>query len=145
MRGHFGIGIYHIKNGINIGTLWRSAWTLDASYIFTINKRYKRQASDTYKSWRHIPLFHYDTFDEFYKHMPYDSRLVGVETEGESLVNYSHHQRCIYLMGAEDHGLPPNVVDRCHDVIEIPMVRSNCFNVSVAGSIVMYDRYSKQL
>lgn len=142
-RGYFGIGIYHIKSKVNIGTLWRSAYILNAQYIFTVGRRYKDQSSDTCKAWRHIPLYHFSSFDEFYNTMPYNARLVAVETGGETLVDYSHHQRCIYLLGAEDHGLPEDVLRRCHEAIEIPMIRNNCFNVAVAGSIIMYDRLSK--
>lgn len=33
---YFAIGIYHPKTEMNMGTLWRSAYQLGASYIFTI-------------------------------------------------------------------------------------------------------------
>lgn len=52
MSGYFEIGIFHSKTEQNIGTLWRSAYQLGASGIFTIGKRYKEMSSDTYKtSW----------------------------------------------------------------------------------------------
>lgn len=140
---YFGIGIMQHKRGHNIGTLWRSAYILGASYIFTIGKSYKKQTSDVLKSWREIPLFHYDDFDDFYKHIPYNSKLVGVELDerSEILSEYMHTPRAAYLLGAEDNGLPPEVLDRCHDLIQLPGNIS--LNVAVAGSIVMYDRVSK--
>ena len=54
MRGYFGIGIQNAKTDENIGTLWRSAFIMGASFIFTIGKRYKKQATDTPKSWKNI-------------------------------------------------------------------------------------------
>jgi tRNA (guanosine-2'-O-)-methyltransferase len=44
MRGYYGIGIENVKTAENVGTLWRSAYILGASFIFTIGKRYKKQA-----------------------------------------------------------------------------------------------------
>lgn len=40
-KGFFGIGVYQIKRSENIGTLWRSAYILGASFIFTIEKNTK--------------------------------------------------------------------------------------------------------
>lgn len=140
---YFGIGIMQFKRGYNIGTLWRSAHILGASYIFTIGKSYKKQASDVLKSWREIPLFHYEDFEDFYNHIPYNSRLVGVELDdrAEMLSEYQHTPRAVYLLGAEDNGLPSEVLDKCHEIVQLP--GTNSLNVAVAGSIVMYDRVSK--
>lgn len=140
---YFGIGILQHKRGHNIGTLWRTAHILGASYIFTIGKSYKKQTSDVLKSWREIPLFHYDDFDDFYEHLPYNSRLVGVEMEerAEAIGDYEHSERAVYLLGAEDNGLPLDILDRCHELIQLPGEIS--MNVAVSGSIVMYDRVNK--
>jgi tRNA G18 (ribose-2'-O)-methylase SpoU len=142
-RGFFGIGILSPKKEQNIGTLWRTASILGASFIFTIGKRYSRQASDTMQSWRHIPLYNYDSFTDFYKSLPYDCRLIGIELHEKSVLlsKFVHPERCIYLLGAEDHGLSTEAISKCHSIVQLP--GDNCMNVSVAGSIVMYDRISK--
>ena len=143
MRGFFAVGIEGTKNSINVGTLWRSAFILGASYIFTVGKRYPQQPSDTPKSWKHIPLFHYGDMIDFVLHMPHDCRLVGVEMEEEAvpLKEYVHFERSIYLLGAEDNGLSQEALKICHDLVVLPGERS--LNVSTAGSIVLYDRVSK--
>jgi len=143
MRGYSAIGIIGCKTEINVGTLWRSAFIFGAAYIFTIGKRYKQQSSDTQKAWRKIPLFAYATFDEFKNGLPFDARIVGVEIVDGSvpLEGYVHPERAVYLLGAEDHGIPSAALDRCHDVVQLP--GAYCLNVSVAGSIVMYDRLLK--
>jgi tRNA G18 (ribose-2'-O)-methylase SpoU len=143
MRGFFGIGIQNTKTEMNIGTLWRSAHIMGASFIFTIGKRYKKQASDTMASWRHIPLYNYDTFIDFYRAMPYDCQLVGIELDESAVMinEFSHPERCIYLLGAEDNGLTREAVDACHKIVQLP--GNYCMNVAVAGSIVMFDRLSK--
>ena len=142
-RGYFGIGIENCKTELNIGTLWRSAHIMGASFIFTIGKRYKKQSSDTMKTWRSIPLYHYDTFEEFYKSMPHDCILTGVEIHESSkpIKEYKHPERCIYLLGAEDHGLSSIAIEKCHNLIQLE--GDYCLNVSVAGSIVIFDRLTK--
>ena len=140
-RGYFEIGIYHGKTVENIGTLWRSAFQLGASGIFTIGKRYSRQASDTVKAYRHIPMRDYETFERFYENIPYDCQLVGVEMGGKPLAGFCHPERAIYLLGAEDSGLPKAIMERCHRLISLEAIRTESYNVSVAGSIVMYHRF----
>lgn len=143
-RGYFGIGIFHGKNEENLGTLWRSAFILEADFIFTIGKRYRRQASDTTSAPKHIPLFHFETYEDFLRHIPYDCPVCAIELNEKSvsLTEYKHPEKCVYLLGAEDHGIPENVLEQCKDIVQIP--GRSCYNVAVAGSIVMYDRQCKK-
>ena len=142
-RGYFGIGIFHGKTETNIGTLWRSAAILGADFIFTIGRRYKQQCSDTMKAPRHIPLYNYKDYDDFFAHVPYGCPVVAVELSDNSipLEKYVHPERCIYLLGAEDHGLPDNILSRCRETVQL--IGDYCMNVATAGSIVMYDRAVK--
>ena len=142
-RGYFGIGVFHGKNEQNIGTLWRSANIMGADFIFTIGKRYQRQCSDTMKTPKHIPLFNYENWEDFKKHIPFDCPVVAIELEENSipLEVYHHRERCIYLLGAEDYGLPSEVLARCRETVQL--LGDYCYNVSTAGSIVMYDRAAK--
>jgi len=143
MRGYFGIGIYAPKNGVNIGTLWRSAYIYGAAFIFTIGRRYQKQASDTVYSIRHVPLFNYLVYEDFYKNIPYDCRLVCIENLGDKLLpNFQHPERAVYLLGAEDSGLPKAILDK-NITVNIPSMKEFSLNVATAGSIVMYDRFIK--
>ena len=146
MGGYFEIGIFNGKFVHNIGTLWRSAYTFGAAGIFTINKRYKKQCSDTLKTWRNIPLRHYLTYEDFYEHIPYDAQFICIELtdQGCSLPEFTHPKRAIYLLGAEDNGLPERIWKHCHTVT-IPAPMPFCLNVATAGSIILYDRYTKGL
>lgn len=119
--------MYHPKTTENIGTLWRSAHNFGADFIFTIGKRYQKQASDTTKASRHIP---------------HGCQIVFVEqTEGaRNLKDAVHPETAAYVLGAEDYGVPEDLMRGYQKVqIESPM----CLNVAVAGSIVMYDRKVK--
>lgn len=140
MRGYFEIGIYQGKTPANLGTLWRSAYQLGASGVFLIGNRFQKQASDTVKAYRHIPLREYADFDHFQSSLPYDCMLVGVEMGGRSLSGYTHHERSIYLLGAEDYGLPKEVIEKCQSIISLEAINTLSYNVAVAGSLVMYHR-----
>lgn len=139
-RGFFGIGVYHPKTSVNVGTLWRSAHLLGASYIFTIGPRYRKQSSDTMQTPRHIPLLNFETFEDFRRHLPEGCRLVAVELTDDAvdLAEFKHPQQACYLLGAEDYGIPKDVLARCHGVVRLRGEHS--MNVAVAGSIVMYHR-----
>jgi tRNA G18 (ribose-2'-O)-methylase SpoU len=143
VRGYCGIGIQNIKTEMNIGTLWRSAKILGASFIFTIGKRYKKQSSDTLKAWRSVPFYEYENFEQFHSNIPYDCQLIGVEItdNAKQIKNFVHPERCIYLLGAEDNGLTGEAIKACSAIVQLP--GEFCLNVAVAGSIVLYDRLNK--
>ncbi|WP_353778251.1 TrmH family RNA methyltransferase [Winogradskyella sp. 3972H.M.0a.05] len=136
----FGIGIQNGKTPENLGVLWRSAQNLGASFIFTIGNRYAKQASDTHNAVKSMPYFHYETFEDFYAHLPKGAMLVGVEMTENAvpLEAFEHPRRCVYLLGAEDHGLSKKAIEKSHHLVKFKSELS--LNVSVAGSIVMYDR-----
>ena len=41
-RGYFGVGIYQPKHWENVGTLWRSAYQLGASFLVVVGSRPRR-------------------------------------------------------------------------------------------------------
>ncbi len=133
----------HPTKEINVGTLWRSAYILGASFIFTVSERYKRQSSDVVVTPSRIPLYHYEDFADLKKHLPHGAPLVGVElTErAEYVSDFEHPRRAVYLLGSETNGLSENVLAECHHVVKLPGEFS--LNVAVAGSIIMHDRISK--
>lgn len=140
---YFGIGVYRPKTAENVGSLWRTAYILGADYIFLIDAKYKKQASDVLKVWSKIPLFQFEDFESFRTSMPYSCRLIGIEQDKTSIPikDYEHHGRAVYLLGSEDNGLPKEIKEQCHELIELPGESS--MNVAVAGSIVVFDRVNK--
>lgn len=143
-RGYFGIGAVNMKNNLNYGTLFRSAFNFHADFIFLIGKRFKRQASDTLNTDDHIPLYEYRTPEEFLNNRPHNCPLVSIEIADNSisLPKFSHPERAIYLLGPEDGNILPELIEHSNATVNIPT--DDCMNVSVAGSIVMYDRILKR-
>lgn len=142
-RGFFGIGIEYPRTAANIGTLWRSAHIMQADFMFVIGQHYQSVRTDTLKSWKHIPLFEFESFEHFHASLPKDAKLVGIELDSRSvpLTTYQHPERAVYLLGSERDGLSAEALDKCDDVVQIPGEYS--LNVSAAGSIVLYDRLLK--
>jgi tRNA G18 (ribose-2'-O)-methylase SpoU len=143
-RGYFAIGVYHPKTEVNVGSLYRTAHLYGAAFVFTVGHRYRPQASDTMRTPQHKPLFHYSDINDLIEHLPNSAPLVGVELDERavSLPDFTHPERAVYLLGAEDHGLPPQVMDACHYLVTIPTLLPYSMNVAVAGSIVLYDRFT---
>lgn len=144
-NGFFGIGIMNNSDEANIGMLWRSAFILGASFIFTVAKRYKQQGSDTVTTWAKIPLYHYKDLDNLKNNLPYSTKLVAVELtdSAESILKFEHPEQAVYLLGNEQIGLSKQVIESCHSTVKLPGKYS--LNVAVAGSIVMYDRLAKTM
>lgn len=141
--GYFGIGIENAKTPENLGVLWRTAQNLGANFIFTIGHRYSKQACDTHDAVKAIPYFHYSDFEHFYNNLPKGAMLIGVELTDDAidLNDFKHPRSCVYLLGAEDHGLTNKAISKSQHLIKFNTPKS--LNVAVAGSIIMYDRFVK--
>ncbi len=142
-RGYFAVGIYSGKTPANTGTLWRSAHSLGASFMFTVGCRYHYDRTDTTKAALHVPLFNFASVDELRRFAPKQCELVGVELTdvAEPIAAFEHPERAIYMLGAEDYGLSKDALDACSRVVVLP--GRYCLNVAVAGSMVMFDRIRK--
>ena len=138
--GYFEIGIFQPKHWENVGTLWRTAWQLGASGIFTIGEKPRRQPTDVLRVDKRIPLRWYPDFDAFLAARPQGAQLIGIEMGGESLSTFTHPVRAVYLLGSEVNGLPKEVTAKCEHVLEIESVNYPSYNVAVSGALVMYHR-----
>lgn len=68
-------------------------------------------------------------------------RIVGLEQNKRSinLVDYKKPEKIALLLGEEVHGIEDSLLDKCDDIIEIPMVgKKESFNVSVAAGIALF-------
>ncbi|KAL7435429.1 hypothetical protein ACHAXH_005439 [Discostella pseudostelligera] len=142
--GYFGIGILHPKACENVGTLWRSAYQLGASILYTIGGRYKSSSTDTLNVPARIPLIELDDWTSFVEWAsPKSAVWVVIEMGGTPLSEFVHPRNAIYILGSEDHGVPKSVVRGCREVVSLECELYGSYNVAVAGSIVMYDRMMK--
>lgn len=140
---YFGIGIRQPKHDENVGTLMRAALSFGASYVFTVGRKYYRQATDTTHATKQIPYIHFKSDDDFLEHIPQNCRIVCVENtqQAHSIKNFVHPRNAIYLLGSEVSGLPKRFTDKFYTII---LPGQYCHNVSLAGGMVMFDRVQKE-
>ena len=141
MRGYFGIGVEGITKPMNVGSLFRTAHAFGASFVFTVDARYKRgeaENSDTSRTAQQVPLYEFDSVEAL--RLPTDCALVGIELldEAQELPSVRHPRCAAYVLGPERGALSPKLLACCDQVVKIPT--KFCINVAVAGAIVMYDR-----
>jgi 23S rRNA (guanosine2251-2'-O)-methyltransferase len=87
-----------------------------------------------------VPFEYRETLDlDEFKNEGY--RLVALEQDESSILlnDYSAPEKIALLIGEEVHGIEPELLEQCEDVIEIPMQgQKESFNVSVATGIALY-------
>ena len=143
-NGYFGIAILNPKTCENVGTLWRTAYQLNASIIYTIGSRYKVSSTDTLNVPNRIPLLELNDWTSFVETAsPKGCVWVCIEMGGTPLSEFEHPKNAVYILGSEDHGVPKSVLRGCREVVSLEGVNYGSYNVAVAGSIVMYDRMIK--
>ena len=133
----------NVKQHANTGTLWRSAYQLGASFVFTVGARYRSQPTDTIHATSRMPLYDLNDWSAFVEFAPRGAMWVAVEMGGTPLEDFVHPHCAIYLLGSEDAGLPKAVLSACQHVVSLGSERYASYNVATAGAIVMYDRKSK--
>jgi tRNA(Leu) C34 or U34 (ribose-2'-O)-methylase TrmL len=140
-RGLAGIGLYIPRKQENIGGILRAAYNFDASFIAIAGTKYKKNATDTPKAYRHIPLFHVTNLKEI---IPYDCIPVAVDLleDATPLPDYIHPRSAFYIFGPENGTLGQEVTDWCDDKIYIPTTQ--CMNLAATVNVILYDRLAKR-
>lgn len=141
-RGYAAIGLHMPKTPSNIGSVLRAAGCYGAAMVAASGQRYKRAATDTQASYRHLPLIQ---TDDLHSVVPYDCVPVAVDLIDGAipLHKYFHPERAFYVFGPEDGTLGKAVTDWCRDVIYIPT--KHCMNLAATVNVVLYDRQAKSL
>ena len=142
-----GIGVFNPKHGGNLSILFRTIGSLDCvDFLFTIGERYKPTHADTIAATKRIPCFNFTNFEDFYSHIPQHCETVAVELHRKSkdLFDFKPPKRVIYLLGAEDEGIPEKYVDTCRHKVKLPSPLGISMNLSSTGSMVLYHHMLMQ-
>ena len=76
--GFVGIGIFNVKRTHNFGALIRAARVFGASFVFSVGSRNPQEHSSIGIE-RVLPIFHFDSVEQFISSIPVNARLVCVE------------------------------------------------------------------
>ncbi len=142
MRGFFAIGAERISKPLNLGALMRTADAFGASFVFSIGSPANlvaEQYSDTSRSYDRLPYYALPSLSEL--RLPEGCKMIGVELtdDAEELPRFRHPLKAAYLLGPEKGELSAQSLAACSHVVKIPT--RFCINLSLAGALVMYDRY----
>lgn len=140
MRGYCGIGLNNPKNALNVGSVLRAAGIFGAAFVAASGSRFGRASTDTMNHYRHLPLFRPESLFDL---LPYDCVPVAVDKVPGAipLFGYEHPRSAYYIFGQEDGTLGKSILDRCRDVVYVPM--EGCMNLAASVNVVLYDRLSK--
>ena len=139
-RGYSAVALVRPKSADNYGTALRSCVVFGVDLVQVVGRRFRKQASDTVRSWSKVPVLH----DQDDLVVPYDCVPVAVELVpgATPLPAFVHPERALYVFGPEDGSLPPAMLARCARVVSIP--GAYCLNLAAAVTVVLYDRAAKQ-
>jgi tRNA(Leu) C34 or U34 (ribose-2'-O)-methylase TrmL len=141
-RGYAAIGLHMPKTVANVGSVLRAAGCYGAAMVAASGQRYRRAATDTQASYRHLPLIQ---TDDLHSVVPFDCVPVAVDLiEGaRPLHAYTHPERAFYIFGPEDGTLGKAITGWCRDVVYIPT--RHCMNLAATVNVVLYDRMVKRM
>jgi tRNA(Leu) C34 or U34 (ribose-2'-O)-methylase TrmL len=103
---------------------------------------YRLPREERMRGYQDVHLCHSETpLDAF------DRGTVPVAVElrrgSESLIDFVHPDRAVYVFGPEDGSLDRGVLGLCHRFVVIPT--RHCTNLSAAVYTVLYDRHAKRV
>eukprot|EP00747_Dinoflagellata_sp_TGD_P029236 gnl/TRDRNA2_/TRDRNA2_133786_c0_seq2.p1 gnl/TRDRNA2_/TRDRNA2_133786_c0~~gnl/TRDRNA2_/TRDRNA2_133786_c0_seq2.p1 ORF type:complete len:123 (-),score=2.90 gnl/TRDRNA2_/TRDRNA2_133786_c0_seq2:260-628(-) len=91
--GFFGIGIIQGTRNESWRTLWRSAYQLGASFVFTVGARKLISGigvTERKTEFRTFPAWRFDDFADFAACAPFAAPLVAIEMGGQPLETFEH-------------------------------------------------------
>lgn len=139
-RGYFLVALERPKLDSNVGGVLRAAHVFGGCGVVIAGQRFRREASDTSKAWRHIPIL---VTEDVLDVLPYDCNPIAVELVAGAtpLPRFQHPERAMYVFGPEDGSVSKETLERCVSKIIIPS--RHCLNLAAAVNVVLYDRVSK--
>ena len=140
-RGYAAIGLDHPKTKENVGSALRAVQCYDAAMLAIAGKRFQKASTDTFKTYRHIPVLE---VEDLHAVIPHGAVPVAIELiEGAlDLTTYKHPERAFYIFGPEDGTLGQRVLSWCRDIVYVPTER--CMNLAATVNVVLYGRRAKQ-
>ncbi len=143
-RHNFAVLCCNFAGDFNLGTVIRNNNAFLAKEVFIYgNKRWDRRGAlgtHHYSHIKHLPTTNH--LDEIK-----DYTWVGVDNIDKISVpmdSYVWPDNALLCFGEEQHGLPPEVIARCRDIVYIRQFGSvRSLNVGSASAIAMYDYTSK--
>ncbi|MDR3376196.1 MAG: RNA methyltransferase [Ancalomicrobiaceae bacterium] len=145
------VALEGIKDPGNLGTIIRTVDSVGASGVILVGETTDPFAIEavraTMGSIFHVPIAR-ASLDDFLA-FARAKRLPMFGTHLAGAVDYrtpDYPEPAVLLMGNEQSGLPPRLVEACTQVIKIPMVgEADSLNLAIATGVTLYEMRRKRL
>ncbi|NUP07629.1 MAG: TrmH family RNA methyltransferase [Polyangiaceae bacterium] len=140
LRNDVSIAVVRAKNPFNVGAIIRVAHSFLVKEIFLIGVEpyYEKAAMGMQKYENIVDARDEATFLDLVKGRP----LIGVERDhaDASLWEAPMPKDAVFVLGSENDGVPPLLLEACSTVLAIPMYGINhSFPVTVAAGMVLCE------
>lgn len=142
------LGLIRPKYAHNVGGIIRAASCFGAHRVYYTGDRIDADLEQLGRLPREERMKGYAEVkwgreERFFDRCP-DLTPVAVEVtpNAESLFDFIHPERALYVFGPEDGGIPQVARQLCHRFVTIPSV--HCTNLAAAVYVILYDRAQKE-
>lgn len=141
-----------VKDPGNLGTIVRTVDAAGGDGVILINEcvdPYNPKAvRATMGSVFRVPIFQVDDTDELLEGSLAETawHIAASGLQGDDVFEWQgNYPKIALVMGSESHGVSPQVMDKSHSVVRIPMVGgTESLNASVAAGILTYEIFRKR-
>ena len=152
MKKEVAVLLYNVRSAHNVGSIFRTADTAGVSKVYLAGTtpapidRFGRAqkeiakvalGAEYYLAWERIP----STVRCITALKRKGWRIVGVEQDAKAR-DYrllKLHKKTVFIFGNEVRGISKTVLDRCDELVEIPMHgRKESLNIAVAAGIILF-------
>lgn len=145
------VAAWKVKNPENIGSLIRVLDNIGGTELFLLDdenpKRESQIRSTAGLSYNHVRVSRVSG-EWFFQNLPKGYSVCAIETStgSENLFRAELPEKIIFLLGSEIHGLPQSFLEKCRQVVHIPMTgRCKSMNISHALAVTLFEWLRKRL
>lgn len=95
----------------------------------------------------HVEIFHESLFSAIKTCKTKGIKIIGIEVSGEKFYYESDLLGpAMFIIGGEDKPLSMEIIKKCDIIVKIPLLgRVNSLNMSVAASIILYEKLRQEV
>ena len=140
------VALDRVRDPGNLGTIMRTADAVGAKGIILVGETTDPFATETVRATMGsifaMPVCRMDEAAFITFAQNWQGLVVGTHLEGS--VDYREPEYAgrstLLIMGNEQSGMPPNLVETCHKLIRIPQVgRADSLNLAIATGVCLYE------
>ncbi len=139
----------HVRYSLNIGAIFRSAYGGFVNGVITPLKKRSFLTDETLKismgTAERIPTVQMNLFNSIKMLQDNGIRVVAVETGGKPHFQTDLTGPIAIVLGAEDLGISAKVLEKCDEIVTIPMREGlGSLNVNASAAVVIFEKIRQE-